>query len=222
MRYNLSLLNRWAAEDLEAKPGDPLEMSYFVVGDRDELRVEQSHFEVTGVVELQGLGADPGLTPEVPGIAGAADMSAWDPPFPVDLDLIRPEDEEYWDLYRGAPKAFVPLATGQRLWQSRFGDLTSIRLAAPSGLEVSDLEASLRHQLFQEGSLEALGLRHTPLKQQGLAAASGSTDFSSLFVGFSLFLIVSACLLVGMLFGLLVENRAREMGTRRTEAQETG
>ncbi|MEE8138002.1 MAG: FtsX-like permease family protein, partial [Thermoanaerobaculia bacterium] len=209
------LLNRWAAEELGAKPGDRVEMAYFVVGDGDELRVERHRFLLAGVVELEGLGADADLTPEVPGIADAEDMSAWDPPFPLDLDLIRPRDEEYWDRYRGAPKALVPLAIGQRLWRSRFGELTSIRLAAPAGLEASDFEASLRSRLFQEGSLEALGFRLEPLKQRGLAAASGTTDFSGLFVGFSLFLIVSACLLVGLLFGLLVESRAQEMGTRR-------
>ena len=52
-----------------------------------------------------------------------------------------------------------------------------------------------------------------PVRVQGLKAASGTTDFSILFIGFSLFLIVSAALLVGLLFRLGVEQRASEIGT---------
>ena len=37
---------------------------------------------------------------------------------------------EYWERYRTTPKAFVSLATGQRLWRSRYGAVTSIRIAA--------------------------------------------------------------------------------------------
>ncbi|MEE8583388.1 MAG: ABC transporter permease, partial [Acidobacteriota bacterium] len=45
-----------------------------------------------------------------------------------------------------------------------------------------------------------------------LQAAAGSTDFSGLFVGFSFFLILSAALLVGLLFRLGAEQRGREVG----------
>jgi ABC-type antimicrobial peptide transport system permease subunit len=59
---------------------------------------------------------------------------------------------------------------------------------------------------------EQVGLVIQPVKADGLAAATGSTDFSSLFIGFSLFLIISAILLVGLLFKLGVEQRASEIG----------
>ena len=45
-----------------------------------------------------------------------------------------------------------------------------------------------------------------------MRAGAGATDFSMLFIGFSMFLIASAALLVGLLFRLGVEQRAREMG----------
>ena len=83
-----------------------------------------------GVLEMSGLGADRTLTPTFPGIENTEDMAAWDPPFPVDLDVIRPQDEEYWDEHGAAPKAFVSLATARRLWSTRFGDLTAVRFPA--------------------------------------------------------------------------------------------
>ncbi len=52
-----------------------------------------------------------------------------------------------------------------------------------------------------------------PVKQQGLAAASGTTPFDFLFLGFSFFLMASAVMLIALLFQLGVEQRMRELGT---------
>src|SRR5207342_1837647 len=69
------------------------------------------------------------LAPEYPGMSNADSLQDWDPPFPVDLRRVRPRDEQYWKDYRTTPKMFIPLEDGQRLWKSRFGNLTSIRLS---------------------------------------------------------------------------------------------
>jgi ABC-type lipoprotein release transport system permease subunit len=53
-----------------------------------------------------------------------------------------------------------------------------------------------------------------PLRLEALAAGEGATDFAGLFVGFSLFLIVAAILLVALFFRLGIERRAREIGLR--------
>ena len=68
-------------------------------------------------------------------------MTSWDPPFPVELKRIRPKDEDYWDRWRAAPKAIVPLAEGQRIWGSRFGQVSSLRL---SGARRSTRRTSIR------------------------------------------------------------------------------
>ncbi len=208
------LLNAWAAEDLAARPGDRLRMDYFVVGPRDELQVESREFRVAGVVAMEGPGADPALTPEVPGVSDAADMAAWDPPFPVDLGLVRPRDEEYWDRHRAAPKALVSLDTARRLWSSRFGDTTSIRLVGARAAGGEDAATGLARALREGPALAALGFEVLPLRERGLEAAAGSTDFGGLFIGFSLFLIVAAALLAALLFRLAVEQRVRELGLR--------
>ncbi len=205
------LLNQWAAQDLGAEIGDTVKVSYYVVGGREQLMTRSSMFRVAGITAMSGLGADRTLTPEFPGIHDAENMHSWNPPFPVDLNLIRPQDEAYWDQYRATPKAFIALHAGQKLWSSRFGNLTSIRL----GVAENNSEA-LRTQL-QTGLLakikpEQFGYVFQPVKEQGLKAAAGATDFGMLFIGFSWFLIVAAALLVGMLFRLGVEQRAKEIG----------
>ena len=55
-------------------------------------------------------------------------MAEWDPPFPIELNRVREKDEDYWHQYRTTPKAFITLPVAQNLWQTRFGNLTSIRI----------------------------------------------------------------------------------------------
>ncbi len=206
------LLNEWAVEDLSAKVGDKIDVSYFVVGSREELLTRHAQFRLKGILALEGLAADSVLTPEFPGVSDADDMSEWDAPFPIHLSQIRPKDEAYWDLFGAAPKAFVSEKTGQQLWRSRFGDLTAIQVRTNFGADVQKTHANFQRRLLEKIRPEQVGFAFQPVKAQGLEAASGATDFSMLFIGFSLFLIVSAALLVGLLFRLGVEQRAGEMG----------
>ena len=206
------LLNDWAAKDLRASVGDRLSMDYYVVGPQGTLDTESREFTLKGVVRLEGLAADRRLAPEYKGMSEAESMGDWDPPFPVDLSLIRDIDEDYWDRYRSAPKAFVSLDQAKELWTSRFGQLTSVRVVAgeeqSAGAVAADFEAELKRHLDPATH----GLAFRAAKQEALAASSGATDFSGLFIGFSMFLIASAAMLVTLLFRLGVERRSREIG----------
>ena len=59
---------------------------------------------------------------------------------------------------------------------------------------------------------ERLGFDFLPIKQQGLAASSGTTPFDVLFLLLSMFIIAAALMLVWLLFRLGVEQRASEIG----------
>jgi ABC-type lipoprotein release transport system permease subunit len=195
-------LNEWAASDLGVAIGDRIEIDYFLWSDELGLDTRTAAFTLAGVVPMSGAGGDATLTPDYPGITDAASVSTWDPPFPVDMKRVRKTDEDYWHKWRAAPKAFVPLGVGQRLWQSPFGTLSSLRVRnAPPGWPAVggfDLTAS------------GIGVRHA--RAEALAAASGTTDFGEYFVYFSFFLVVAALLLAGLFFALSIEQRARELG----------
>lgn len=206
------LINEWAADDLGVSAGDSVTVSYYEVGVREQLLTRHTAMRVAGVVALAGLGADRTLTPAYPGIQEAGDMSSWSAPFPVDFDRIRKRDEAYWDEYEATPKAFVSQATGLRLWSSRFGNTTSIRFGAGAGMSLERTAELLHKELRQQLQPGQLGLAFQPVKAQALQAASGATDFSGLFVGFSMFLIAAAALLTALLFRLGVEQRVREIG----------
>ncbi|HEX5445855.1 MAG TPA: ABC transporter permease, partial [Pirellulales bacterium] len=121
------------------------------------------------------------------------------------------EDDRYWHEYHATPKAFVSLATGRKLWSSRFGRTTSIRIPPAEGLTEAELAGRLEQELAAHK--ESLGFVFRPVKRQGLAASRGTTDFNGLFLGFSFFIIASAVMLAALLFRLGVERRASEIGT---------
>ena len=210
------ILNQWAADDLEVTPGDPLIIEYYVWEDEGLLSTHEAELRVGAIVPMEGAAADPDLTPEYPGITGATDVADWDPPFPVDLGLIRPIDEAYWDEYRTTPKAFIPLAAGQELWASRWGQVTSVRLTPAGG--AGDLEATASQVTDAlRGTIDplALGFVVYPARTLALEASTGATDFGLYFIYFSFFLVVSALLLASLFFRLGVEQRLRELGLLR-------
>jgi hypothetical protein len=200
------LLDQWTADELDVEEGDPVTLEYFVADWQEELVTQTSSFRVAGVVQMKGLAVDDTLTPRIPGVHEAENIATWDPPIPIDLSQIRPEDEGYWDRFGAAPKAFVPYAEGALIWGSRFGRLTSFRIFR-GGRSIEDVGVALLGQLEPKGTG-----RFVPVRERGLGSASGATDFGMLFIGFSLFLITSAVLLVALLFRLGIERRIREMG----------
>ena len=202
------VLNAWAADRLEGTPGEQLRLTYYHVGPKESLEERTIALRVGDVVPVEGLAADPTLTPEFPGLHDADDVSAWDAPFPVDLNRIGPADEAYWDTYSATPKAFVSLSNGLDVWKSRYGLLSSVRFL---GTDIED-QSSIEDGLMGALPAGVTGLRVTSPLADGLAASAGATDFSGLFIGFSLFLIVSSILLVSLLLGLSLEGRRREAG----------
>ncbi len=211
---NQIILNDWAARDLGAKAGDSLTLDYYLWREEGRLDTQSAQFEVAAITPMQGLAADRNLAPDYPGITDTDSLADWDPPFPIDLNRVRTKDEDYWKQFRTTPKAFIPLAVGQKLWASRYGKLTSIRAISQSG----DLEPARKN--FEQNLRDALdpaqmGLNIQSVKEQSLQASRGATDFGEYFAYFSFFLVVSALLLTTLFFKLGVEQRLREIGLLR-------
>lgn len=199
------VLNQWLADDLRVSSGDRVEMAWFVLGDDMRLSEQRRGFEVFAVVPLEGMAADPSWMPAFPGIEDSENCRDWEPGIPVDLDRIRDQDEQYWDDFGGTPKAWLALDTGQELFGSRFGGLTTVRVA----LEHADaLEAGLLAAIDPA----SLGLLFRDIRTPAVSASRTATDFGGLFIGLSLFLMAAAILLTTLLFLFGVEQRSAEIG----------
>ncbi|HLL69854.1 MAG TPA: FtsX-like permease family protein, partial [Pyrinomonadaceae bacterium] len=206
------LLNDWAARDLGARVGDALSLDYYVWRDEGRLETRTAEFRLAGVVAMRGLAADRELTPEYPGISGTESLSDWDPPFPLDLGRVRPQDEDYWKEFRTTPKAFIPLARGQELWQTRYGKLTSLRLYPVKETSLEATRAEFEKLLRSRLDPLSTGFTLYAARAEGLQASRGATDFGEYFLYFSFFLVVSALLLAALFFKLGIEQRLREIG----------
>jgi len=202
---NEIILGEWLADDLQAEPGDMLTLHYYPLGDTNELIETQRDFVVRQVVPMMGFAADATLMPAFPGLADADNCTAWDPSIPIDLRLIRDQDEAYWNRYRGTPKAFISLKAAQALWQNRFGNLTAVRWASRD----NTIE-TLRRQLAAALEPAAMGLFFTDVRRQAQQAGAGSTDFAGLFAGLSFFLIAACAMLLSLIFAFVIERRSQQ------------
>jgi putative ABC transport system permease protein len=210
------VLNRWAVDDLGAKVGDMVTVNFYEPESTHGVLHEHEPpvgLRLAHVVELENEGkptaaADPHLLPELPGVTDQKSIHDWDLPFEL-VEKVRTQDEAYWDKYRTTPKAFVSLATAKRLWASRWGTISMLRVGTGEHVMAPD-DAANRLAKYLEPA--ALGMKFLPMKRLGLAAASGTTPFDGLFLGFSFFLIAAAVMLIALLFKLGIEQRARELG----------
>ena len=212
LKHTEIVLNTWAAIDLGVKVGDEITLAYYSVSADENYTTETASLLLKGVLPIEGIAADRDIIPEFPGIHDTGNMSDWESPFPIDYGLIRDQDEAYWDEYKATPKAFIPLELGKRLWQNRFGDLTSIRLGS---MPDSDLQATRTHfetEFLKNIEPEQVGFQFLSVRADGLQASAGATDFGMLFGSLSGFILIAVALLVAMLFRVGVEQRSREIG----------
>ncbi|GDY18696.1 ABC transporter permease [Verrucomicrobiota bacterium] len=231
LRDDEIVISQWLADDLKIGPGAEVALTYFLPDSGARLLEATNRFRVRSVVPLELPWADRTLMPDFPGIAQAERAGDWDAGFPL-AHKIRKEDDDYWAKWRGTPKAFVTLNAGRKMWANRFGDTTAVRFAQgtgdrsqeagagsqPSGGGDRNLKSEISNLKLEAALLAQLkpadfGLTFQPVRAQALAASSQGQDFGGLFIGFSFFLIIAACVLVALLFQFGIEQRAQEIGT---------
>lgn len=213
IKDNEILINSWLAEDLKAKAGDQIELKYHQVGSDGDLPEEIKLLTVRAVLNLKDpLVNDRGFVPEVKGITDAKTLGDWEQPFPMDFDRITTRDDSYWNDYKATPKGFISLKLSQSWWKSKYGQYTSIRIAPRAGKRIEEETESFRQSVLKNLTVNETGMIVLPVKFQGLQSASGTTDFSGLFIGFSFFLILSATILISLLFRLGLDQRLKSVG----------
>ncbi len=197
-------LLQWVADDLHVTAGDRVRLTYYVL--QKQSLIEQSRmFRIVRILPTEE-NADPALTLPLPGMSGANSCNDWDPDFPIDLARIRKKDEAYWNDYRGSPKAFVSFADAQDMWRNDYGGFTGIRFDIPNGSN-----KTLRQEITQSISPDMFGISISNIRQDLLHAVEHGVDFSGLFIGLSMFLLLSPLAMAAMLCALSVLARSDEL-----------
>jgi ABC-type antimicrobial peptide transport system permease subunit len=196
-----------------------LHLTYFNPEVEGEGKVEHADLVFRGYVPLSGPAGDPNLTPPVKGLTEKGTKPQnWDRPPQLTTAEVAKKihsgdvHDRYVDKYAYTPKAYVTLNTAQKLFGSRYGSITSIRVAPAAGETPETAATRLADALGTGLKPETGGFVFDPIKKRLLEASRGGTDFGMLFLGFSCFLIAAALMLVGLLFRLSLERRAKEIG----------
>ncbi len=202
------VLNTWIANDLNASVGDSVTLHYEVLNHRKLLQTDSSRFCVKKIIPVRYKNVNAALTPDLPGLTEAQNCSDWDFGADIELDLIRPKDEAYWDEYGSTPKAFITYEAARQLWENVYGNCTSIRIQADN-ISHQTLEKKLSSLIEPAG----LGFYFRPVRRQAIEASQSGVDFGELFLGLSFFVMAAAFLLTAILFHFSLDQRKHEIKT---------
>lgn len=202
------LINQWLADAIGAGPGDRIEVAYSELLSSDSFSEKRRSFSVFRVLPVDALEAERGLAPQFPGLSGVETCRDWDIGMPLDEAKLKdPANEAYWRAYGQTPKLLTTFKAGKEMWGTRFGSVMAVRFPAGTG------EQAVRETLRTRMDAEKIGLAFAPVREQALRAVENAMDFGGLFAGMSLFLIVAALVLAGLLYAYGLQQRAAEIGT---------
>jgi len=198
------IINKWLAADLDAVPGDTVRLSWYDPASGKSLEEKSRDFYIAAIAGDNGHYADSSLMPDFPGISGSTTCAGWDAGVPILLAQIRKKDEDYWNRYRGTPKAFISYEIGKRLWGNNFGTATALRF--PSSLSIEEIDGRLRSSLIPS----VTGFSISNARDSALEGAAQSVDFSSLFLSLSFFMIVSCLILLSFAVSVYFDTRKKQ------------
>ncbi len=213
------IINSWAAQDLGAKLGDKLAVSYLVAQPGGKFVEHQLNVTVHGIVNIDGPAADSGLVPTFEGITDAERIGDWQPPFPVDLKKVTPRDEAYWDKYKAIPKAFLHPDDLQTMWSAgtemKSPWVTGVYINPPAKTNLVTLSENLQNSIARSQT-DPPGLV-LPLRQMAFRSAQGSTDLAGVFFGLGMLLIYACAVLAGSFIRISALSRVKNIGIMLAE-----
>jgi len=201
------IINKWLSEDLAAHKGDTINMSWYSPDSLNKLIERRGKFIVQRIEDIKGIWSDSLLMPDFPGISGKESCSEWDAGVPVNMHEIRRKDEDYWNRYKGTPKAFIGYEEGKTLWGNNFGPATAIRF--PSEMSGKEIERKL------DGSVDpaSFGLYITDIHADSQKAANESIDFGSLLLSLGFFLILASFILLSFSTSSYFDTKKKHVST---------
>ena len=205
------VLNEWADLTFRSRSENELRSSITSGWMRGDLLLVRLSFVLLCIIPMEE-SLPTAICCPIPRHTESETLGDWDPPFPIDLKRIRPQDDTI-GRNTALHRRVHPAHFCATLWQTRFGKLTSLRISPDRGQTLEQAHSGFERSLRE--TLDPLqdGFSILPVRAQGLEASRGATNFGEYFLYFSFFLVISALLLTALFFKLGVEQRLREIGT---------
>ena len=142
------------------------------------------------------------LCPDIPGLTDVDDCTQWIAGVPIDLKRVQSEDKDYWEVHKSKPKVYLNFKQAQKIFAP--GRCTLLIFEPGTSAE------AIKNQIIPV-------LRNDPTLFQNIPVAKliGSNiqegvQFAPLFLGLSLFIIISGLLILWMLLKLHILDRSQE------------
>ncbi len=201
-------ITNWTAAMLGAKVGDTLIITYSIMDDHFDLIKHNRSFTVAWVVDMVGKANDTNLMPNFPGIGGIESCFKWNPPFPIDLSSIQPQDESYWKQFKGIPKAYILLPDAEAMWGNDQGNVTMVKTVQTANIVSGFLDT--------KATTATVGMSVAALRDQLVRSASAMDIFLQMFLAFGAITIAAAIIFVASTFRMMVDERKAELGMMRS------
>jgi ABC-type antimicrobial peptide transport system permease subunit len=210
------LVTAYTAERLGLRVGDEVSLNYTVYDGAFRQQVRYAAFRVKHIVDLEGKADDPGLMPPFPGIKGKSTCGDWKPPIPIDFGIMVGEDLRYWQEHGGAPKAYLSLAAGIRLWGNDLGNLTTVKALPAPGTNSTDLVRLVGDGLNASLGPEEMGVFVEKVKQDNLESVGALFIVTEALLAFGTAVTASGMVLIYVVVVAGLESRRRELGILRS------
>ena len=186
---------------LEERFKGPAELTFFTSDSFRKILRGMESFEHAGTVDDARI--TDVLSPEIPGLTDSAQCSGWEAAIPIDFDRIRDEDETYWNEHRSKPKAYLNFEEAQEMF-------------APGQCTAALYPADWTADRVRRETLNVLRAmpeydRAEDLMNRTADKVNRGVPFAPLFLGLSIFLIVSGLLVLAMLLKLHIQDRESEL-----------
>jgi hypothetical protein len=188
------------SQSVKQQMTSPVDLACFVGDDYRRITEQVHHFAHVSTASDAEMSSV--LSPDIPGLTDVADCSQWIAGLPIDLNRIQSEDKDYWETYKSKPKVYMNFAQAQKIFSPGRCSLLIFKPDNDPHTIKKQIIDVLRKDttLFQSQTVAQIQANNI---QEGVA-------FTPLFLGLSLFIIISGLLILGMLLKLHLFDRTSE------------
>lgn len=185
---------------LQKKLKPPVSLTCFTTDEYRRISNKTQVFNVVSIASDTMISSI--LTPDIPGLTDVSDCSRWISGLPINLKRIKDEDKDYWELYKSKPKVYLNFAQAQQLFAP--GQCTLLIFDAKA--DIAEIKKRIINELRDDPAL----FQCIPVAEIMKKNIQNGIQFAPLFLGLSLFIIISGLLILLMLLKLHLFDRSAE------------
>ncbi|MDA3798714.1 MAG: FtsX-like permease family protein [Kiritimatiellae bacterium] len=187
---------------LNATIGDKIKLSWLSPDPGNRWQEYYHSFIIKNIIDINNIPKQFDQSKNIPGIGDADNCLDWQTDFPIDMEKIKTEDEEYWNQHKGLPKAFINYKMAKLMWRNELGNSSGVIGT------FNETARKIQDQIVDNSNI----LTFVPIYDITSQSINKSTDFSQLFVGLSFILIASAIFFSLTLLSSYLVKRKQDIG----------